>query len=231
MNTLVFDTASKIEIIAAAAGGESAGASASVGTSHSVKLLENIDGCLKKIGLVIADIDCIGVGTGPGSFTGIRIAVTTARMLSQLTGKPLVGLASQILYAAAVPAEPGENIIVAFDAKKSRVFGALYRKTADPMNPVEVVPPGDYPIGRLLGGIDPGRLTHLVGDGTEKYLDDIAASAGGHERHVGFIPPAHIVCGLVRERFGKNPDGYADYRGVLPFYARKSDAEAARDGA
>ncbi len=231
MNALVFDTASKIEIIAAAAGEVSAGASASVGASHSLKLLYNIDACLLKLGLTLADLDVIGVGVGPGSFTGIRIAVTTARMLSQLTGKPLVGVATQILYAAAVPAEPHENIIVAFDAKKSRVFGALYRKSDDPLNPTEVVPPGDYPIDRILEKIDHRKLTHLVGDGAERYMVEVKAAAAAHAFHGGFIPPARIVCDLVRERFGKNPGGYADYGRVLPLYSRKSDAEAALEGA
>lgn len=230
MNILVFDTASKIEIVAAAATDTWADASASVGMSHSLKLMENVDACLKKLGLALADLDIIGVGIGPGSFTGIRIAVTTARMLSQLTGKPLVGIATQLLYAAGVPAGPGENILVAFDAKKNRVFGALYQKSADTMNPVEVVQPGDYPIGRLLDGIDSRRLTHLVGDGTEKYLDETAVDGITHVRHAGFIPPAQNICTLVGERYEKNPGEYADYGRVLPFYARKSDAEAARDG-
>ncbi len=91
-------------------------------------LFDNIDAALAGAGISATDLQLIGVGIGPGSFTGIRIAVSTARMLAQVLSIPLAGLSSPLIYAASMEALPGEYLMTAFDAKKGRVFGALYRR-------------------------------------------------------------------------------------------------------
>ncbi len=228
MNILVIDTASPLEIVAACAGTGAVETSTLVQTSHSTSLMGAIDGCLKKLGLAPRGLDCIGVGIGPGSFTGIRIAVTTARMLAQVLGKPLVGVKTQLLFAVSTGADEGENILVAFDAKKGRVFGALYRHTGDGLAPIEIVPPGDYAIDALIAGVDRTRRTHLIGDGARKYADALAsleqASFGEH-----FMPDGRAMCGLVSGLYRANPGSYADLNATVPCYARKSDAETAKE--
>jgi tRNA threonylcarbamoyladenosine biosynthesis protein TsaB len=228
LNILVIDTASPLEIIAACAGADAVATSTLVQTSHSATLMRAIDGCLKKVGLTPRDLDCIGVGVGPGSFTGIRIAVSTARMLAQVLGKPLVGIGTQLLYAVSIEAEEGDSIMVAFDAKKGRVFGALYRRTGDPLTPREIVPPGDYHIDVLIAGIDRSRTVHLVGDGTGKYADALASleKASFYEN---FMPAGKIICDLVHATYSADPGAYADYNTTVPCYARKSDAETAKE--
>lgn len=228
MNILVIDTASPLEIIAACAGESAVETSALVNTSHSVTILETIDRCLKKLGLAPGDLDVIAVGVGPGSFTGIRIAVSMARMLAQVLGKPLVGIQTQLIYAVCIEAERGDNVLVAFDAKKGRVFGALYRKSVHPLAPEEVVAPGDYPIQRLLERVDSSRPTFLIGDGIEKYHEAVSAL----EKRViirEFAPSGKIICGLAFDAFRKNPGGYGDYNKVIPCYARRSDAETVKE--
>jgi tRNA threonylcarbamoyladenosine biosynthesis protein TsaB len=228
LNILVIDTASPLEIIAACAGESAVETSALVNTSHSVTILDTIDRCLKKLGLATGDLNVIGVGVGPGSFTGIRIAVSTARMLAQVLGKPLVGVQTQLIYAVCVEAERHDNILVAFDAKKGRVFGALYRKSEYPLTPDEVVAPGDYLIQHLLERVDPSRPTFLIGNGIEKYHEPVSAL----EKRVimrEFIPSGKIICGLVSDAYRKNPGEYVDYNRVVPCYARKSDAETAKE--
>jgi tRNA threonylcarbamoyladenosine biosynthesis protein TsaB len=228
LNILVIDTASPLEIIAACAGESAAETSALVNSSHSVTILDTIDRCLKKLGLSPGDLDIIGVGVGPGSFTGIRIAVSTARMLAQILEKPLVGIQTQLIYAVSVEAERYDNILVAFDAKKGRVFGALYRKTEHPLAPDEVIAPGDYPIQRLLEGIDPLRPTFLIGNGIEKYQEAVSDL---QKRVVirDFTPAGKIVCSLVADTYRKNPGEYKDYNRIVPCYARKSDAETVKE--
>jgi tRNA threonylcarbamoyladenosine biosynthesis protein TsaB len=228
LNILVIDTASQLEIIAACAGADAVETSTLVQTSHSATLMRAIDGCLEKVRLTPSDLDCIGVGVGPGSFTGIRIAVSTARMFAQVLGKPLVGIKTQLLYAVSIEAEEGDSIMVAFDAKKGRVFGALYRRTGNPLAPREIVPPGDYPIDVLIAGVDRSRTAHLVGDGTGKYADALASL----ERALiteNFMPAGKTMCDLVRETYSANPGAYADYNATVPCYARKSDAETAKE--
>jgi tRNA threonylcarbamoyladenosine biosynthesis protein TsaB len=228
LNILVIDTASSLEIIAACAGESAAEMSAMVNTSHSVTILDTIDRCMKRLGLAVGDLDVIGVGVGPGSFTGIRIAVTTARMLAQVLRKPLVGIQTQLIYAVCVEAERHDNILVAFDAKKGRIFGALYRKSELPLAPDEVVAPGDYPIQRLLEGVDPSRPTFLIGNGIEKYQEAVSAL----EKRViirDFAPSGKIICSLVFDAYRNNPGEYGDYNRVVPCYARKSDPEVAKE--
>jgi tRNA threonylcarbamoyladenosine biosynthesis protein TsaB len=228
LNILVIDTASPLEIIAACAGAERVAASTLLQTSHSSTLMGAIDGCLAKLSLAPRDLDCIGVGVGPGSFTGIRIAVSTARMLAQVLGKPLVGVKTQLLYAVSIDAGAGDSIMVAFDAKKGRVFGALYRRAADPLAPTEIVAPGDYPIDTLIAAADPGTTTHLVGDGTRRYAEALAALAYARFRDDA-APSGKAICDLVRARYTEDPAAYADYNATVPCYARKSDAETLKE--
>ena len=228
MNILVIDTASPLEIIAACAGESAFETSALVNTSHSVTVLDTVDRCLKKLGLAAEDIDVIGVGVGPGSFTGIRIAVSTARMLAQVLGKPLVGLQTQLIYAVCVDAGRGDNILVAFDAKKGRVFGALYRTSGQPLAPEEIVAPGDYPIQLFLERVDASRPTHLIGSGTEKYHDAVSELKKGIIIR-DFAPSGKIICDLALNAYRKNPGDCDDYNKVVPFYARKSDAETVKE--
>lgn len=228
MNILVIDTASQLEIVAACAASGAAEASTLIQTSHSTTLMGAIDGCLNRLGLGLRDLDCIGVGIGPGSFTGIRIAVTTARMLAQVLGKPLVGVKTQLLFAVSAGAEAGENILVAFDAKKGRVFGALYRGAVDPLAPLEIVPPGDYAIDALIAGVDRTRRTHLIGDGTMKYAEALAPLERAVFRE-DFAPDGRALCGLTAAHYRADPDAYADLNATVPCYARKSDAETAKE--
>ena len=228
MNILVIDTASPLEIVAACAGAERVEVSTLVQTSHSSTLMGAIDGCLGRLGLAPRDLDCIGVGVGPGSFTGIRIAVSTARMLAQVLGKPLVGVTTQLLYAVSIDAGEGDFIMVAFDAKKGRVFGALYQRTGDPLSPREIVAPGDYPIDTLIAGADPATTTHLAGDGTRRYAAALAALAHARFRD-DVAPSGKAICDLVRARYAADPAAYADYNATVPRYARKSDAETLKE--
>jgi tRNA threonylcarbamoyladenosine biosynthesis protein TsaB len=228
LNVLVIDTASSMEIIAACAGDTAAEASALVHSSHSATILSTIDRCMKKLGLTPGDLDVIGVGTGPGSFTGIRIAVSTARMFAQVLGRPLVGMPTHLLYAVSMEAAEDDNILIAFDAKKGRVFGALYRKTGGLPAPREIIAPGDYAIERLIEGVDESRMTHCAGNGVEKYEQAVSTlSLLSINRDV--TPDGKAICALVLEAFRKNPDGYADYNNIVPCYARKSDAETAKE--
>lgn len=193
-----------------------------VPTSHSITLFSTIDSALRDLDLSIAEIELIGVGIGPGSFTGIRIAVTTARMLAQLLQTPLVGIKTPLLYAASVNALIGEYILIAFDAKKGRVFGALYRKK-DSLVPEEKITPGDYTVGYLIDGIEGGK-THLIGNGVKKYQEEFVQRLPNNTIYPDFIPSGERAGVLTREIFKQSPER-CTLNQVVPFYARKSDAE------
>ena len=231
MNILIIDTATSVELVGVSSGGRISGMSNATEVSHSVSLFENIDRALNENCLGIMDIGLIGVGVGPGSFTGIRIAVSTARMLSQLLEKPLVGLKTHLIYAVSACFMTGikhENILVAFDARKGRVFGALYRRGSDIYSPFEIVPPGDYSVDFIFGKIDISGRTIAIGSGSEKYKEKFG-KIQGLDIEMEFRPDAAAACSLTEFCYRKNPALYKNIETTVPFYSRKSDAEIMRD--
>lgn len=145
MNILVIDTASPLEIITAARGDAAAETSIVINTSHSVTVLDTISRCLGALELIPGDLSCLGVGVGPGSFTGIRIAVTTARMLAQVLGIPLVDIHTHLLYAVSVNAETGDNIMIAFDAKRGGFSAPSTGKAQSPWHRMKLSLPAITP--------------------------------------------------------------------------------------
>ena len=63
-----------------------------VKSTHSERLMTEIEHCLKQSGVKISDIDVFAVATGPGSFTGLRIGLSTVKGFSYATGKPIVSV-------------------------------------------------------------------------------------------------------------------------------------------
>lgn len=226
MKLLVLDSASSLEIVVAGNGNTAVELCEPVTTSHSATLLRSIDSCLGSMGLAPRDLDGIAVGVGPGSFTGIRIAVSTARMLAQVLEKPLAGIATPLIFAVSVDAAPGECVLVAFDAKKGRVFGALYRRGVNPLDLEEIVPPGDHPMARLIDAAEGNSVTHLLGDGVEKYRREAENLSGGVFT-AQFTPRGDRICALAQHLLIAGD--FRDYQRIVPLYARKSDAETARE--
>jgi tRNA threonylcarbamoyladenosine biosynthesis protein TsaB len=93
--------------------------------SHSSLLMPMIDRLLKKARIKLKDIDGYCVGVGPGSFTGLRIGITTVKGLASVTNKPIVAVPT--FDAIAQNAKKLSGVIcVALDARKSKVYGSFY---------------------------------------------------------------------------------------------------------
>ena len=226
MNILIFDTATSLETVIISTDRETFTVSENVAMNHSADLFHNMEGLLQKAGITMKDIDAIAVGTGPGSFTGIRIAVSTARMLAQIHAIPLLGIKTHRLYAESISVEEPSQILIAFDAKKKRVFGALYRTDGAGSEPVEMVAPGDYSMETLISFCEKSLPVYTIGDGIEKYSDVLSAAQGSFIHVPGFIPDGERISGMTRRELEKDKGG--NHELVVPFYARKSDAETAR---
>ncbi len=144
MLILAFDTATRVATSALVRDGIVLGEA----VSTAVKVLEDVDSLLRAAGAEPGDLDALAVGTGPGSFTGIRIGVATARGLSLALGIPVAGISTLDALAAGAP---GALPIV--DARRQEVFV--------PLRPVR---PESLDVA--------GRL--CVGDGAVRYRELLA---------------------------------------------------------
>ena len=93
----------------------------------SRRLMGEIDGLLTRNGLTLSDVSALAVGLGPGSFTGVRVGVTTAKTLAQVTGKPLVGVGTLDAYAAVWPSAGGTRLAPVLPSRKGEVYAAMYQ--------------------------------------------------------------------------------------------------------
>lgn len=190
-------------------------------TTHTERLLPTIDQMLRAASLTMQQIDGIAVASGPGSFTGLRIGVTTAKSLAYSIRKPLVGipsldaLASQFLYTEVL-------ICPMLDARKQEVYTALYRNIGDRVQRISeysVIAPKN-----LLKGLSEPTL--FLGDGVLTYRQQIREILGDRALFANpalMFPRASLVAKLGCDRFltGMPDDSYA----LTPLYLRQSDAE------
>jgi tRNA threonylcarbamoyladenosine biosynthesis protein TsaB len=232
LNILTIDTATNIELIALRTAETTLQFCNDTQRSHSVTLFENLLNLLNQGNVKMRDLNLIATGIGPGSFTGVRIAVSTARMMAQILEVPLVGLITHDIYGASAALLCEEDkILVAFDAKKGRVFGALYAKNNTAI-PESIISAGDYDINFLLKDIKKGERVLCIGDGSILYKKEIAAMAESigfsYTIKEDFLPSGDIACRIALALYNKDKGLYESYNLTLPFYARMSDAEIAR---
>ena len=94
----------------------------------SRRLMGELDSLLTRNGLTLPDLTAFAVGLGPGSFTGVRVGVTTAKTLAQVTGKPLVGVGTLDAYAAVwMMHEDDTPLVPVLPSRRGEVYAAVYR--------------------------------------------------------------------------------------------------------
>lgn len=178
MLILAFDTATDVATSALVSDGEVLGER----SSHAVTLLEDVDALLRQAGAHTRDLEALAVGIGPGSFTGVRIGLSTARGLALGLGIPVAGVSTLDALAQGAP-----GALPVIDARRREVFV-----------PGAVLPPSDLEV-------EPGRL--CVGSGALRYRDLLEAKGAdippdADERH---LPRARFHAQLARE-FGPAED-------------------------
>src|SRR3954462_5511104 len=113
MLILAFDTATDVATSALVSDGEVLGER----TSRAVTLLEDVDALLRQAGTQTRDIEARAVGIGPGSFTGVRIGLSTARGLALALGVPWAGVSTLDALAAGAP-----GALPVINARRREVF-------------------------------------------------------------------------------------------------------------
>jgi tRNA threonylcarbamoyladenosine biosynthesis protein TsaB len=190
--------------------------------THSERLLPLISSLLCDTGLTPADLSGVAVASGPGSFTGVRIGVATARALGQALGIPLVGISTLEVLAAQVRYFPG-LLSPLLDARRGQVYNAVFRAGERPhrLSEDRVVP-----LAEVLAEFDRSEQVLFLGDGVSVHRDEITGVLG---EKACFLPPegqfnrAATVArlGLAELAAGRG----TQYIDLTPRYIRRSEAE------
>ena len=229
MNVLGFDTATAATVVGLLADGLDEPLAAEdlpapgERPRHARQLLVLARGLLECAGLRFADVDRVAVGVGPGSFTGVRIGVATARALAQSSGAQLAGVST--LRALAVPAEeahPGAVALAVVDARRGEVFAAAWRD-GRPVLEAQALSPEALAERVSARGRADGETWLAVGDGAVRFSGQLLP-AGVTIPAPG--SPLHRVSAGVVCRLGAQADP-VPRTALVPEYLRAPDAKPA----
>lgn len=141
--------------------------------NHSVQLLALIDEMVAAAGWQPTDLDQVVVSQGPGSYTGLRIAVTTAKTLAFTLKLRLIGISSLALLAANVTT-PDALIIPIMDARNDNLYAGGYVQTADGL--VNVLTDGHTNVARLLTQLEAAKQPIIFVGEWARFATDLQAA-------------------------------------------------------
>lgn len=170
-----------------------------------------------------ADVDAVAVSIGPGSFTGLRIGLTTAKTLAYAWGKPVVGVPTLEALAYGCPSGNGW-VSAMLDAQKGRVYQSLYQWRKDILvetGPVRIVS-AELAFQELAGLPEP---VTVVGESVREYAG-LAESFG---RQIHLAPESAIMPRAASVGFlgyaGWLAGSAVDPVALNPLYVRRAEAE------
>jgi tRNA threonylcarbamoyladenosine biosynthesis protein TsaB len=199
--------------------------------AHARELMPDVATVMERAGLGYADLDAIAVGVGPGTFTGLRIGIATARALASANGLPLKPVSSLAALAAGIegeaaagegaPAEPlrgsASPLLPVIDAKRGEVFAALFAPGGERRWGPLALPPDELAERVRAQGIAP----LAAGDGSVRFRGVLEAAG------IRVVPDesrSHVVRALHVCRLAAGVPGVPP-QAVLPDYLRAPDAK------
>lgn len=137
--------------------------------AHAEKLLGLVDEVFENSGLSFGDLDAVAVSQGPGSYTGLRIGVSTAKGIAYALEIPLIGINTLQAMAASQPLNQGEFVVAVLDARRKEVYTQTFGDSLQELSPIEAVVLEEGVFGSIL---EKGRV-YFVGDGVEKVKEEV----------------------------------------------------------
>jgi tRNA threonylcarbamoyladenosine biosynthesis protein TsaB len=189
-------------------------------TDSLEQIVDNIDSVLKSAGLPLDKVQGIGVGLGPGSWTGIRVGVTVGKMLSFSTSKPVCGVPTLEALAYSVSNKSHPVCAVVSVGAGDAVYAALYHPENGTVSRV-----GDYYVGDVKGltVLITGPVV-MVGVGAPSYARTVSLESGLDIKAVEAAPGGAAVASLAARRLERGESD--DVLSLTPLYLKESTAKA-----
>lgn len=135
--------------------------------SHLRELVPMIKELVDELGISLNELDAIAVSVGPGSFTGIRIGLATAKTLAQTLGKKCISVNSLEIFRE--KADGDNKVAVIYNARRGQVYGAIYGNDGS-----EILAPGPYMLDEVLEVAEEYDDIKWYGDGVIAYADRLS---------------------------------------------------------
>lgn len=157
------------------------------GYTHAENLNVFIDDVMQSAGKKLSDLDAVAVGMGPGSYTGLRIGVSTVKGLAYAVGCPVVGVPTlkhmAAGYVAKHPPTAGTVLIPMLDARRMEVYTAVFSHTGEQLQETDAVIVESDSFDAFAGnkkvffGPGAGKCEDVLGNTDSAYIGDIYPSA------------------------------------------------------
>jgi tRNA threonylcarbamoyladenosine biosynthesis protein TsaB len=192
-----------------------------VRVTHSERLMKEVDHALTLAGMEIGDIDVFGISSGPGSFTGLRVGLSTVKGLVYATGKKFVSVPTLEAFAWNSPFSD-RLVCPMLDARRKEVYAAVFRWAAEGF--LKVIDEKAFKVGKLLSMIDSPAI--FLGEGALLNREVIEFELG--DKALFGVPPQMVpspanVAFLCMKKAEKGE--YSDALAEVPAYLRRSEAE------
>jgi len=230
VNVLAFDTATQYLSLALHSDKDCLQRQLMLETGHAKILFSEIDALLASAGMTIDDVDLLGVGNGPGSFTGVRVGVSAAQAIAYARSIPVIGVSSLAAIAAQANTECA---LAVMDARMDEVYAGYYRTVAGQpclIGQESVLPAGDLvlPDARSSDHDWSSQTWSLVALGWSVFGDRLL-QALAETRPVEVLedvqPSASVIASVARARLESGDSG--DWLELVPSYVRNQVAKVA----
>ena len=202
--------------------------------THSQKLMPLIDEILKENNIELSDLDLFACSIGPGSFTGVRIGVSTVKAFNDVTNIPIVSVSSleSLAYNTLNSnyKKDAKLVLSIIDAKNDNVYYGLFKRDEDNFECVEE--------------LDAKNIDEMIEILKKYHSSPILFVGDGAEKHQYHLLKHFSKATFVEDKYNKQTSvsvgkagyyhyingNYGDSNSITPLYLRKSQAERALEG-